>query len=228
MLGELSSGFSDPLLTDQIHVLNYPCDCSSRPWSFFIVFYIFLIFVAGALPFIIGRVINISARLEHQTKTYRESTIWGDLSEADVTAASAQLNSFTVGLSSILGTSSNRTQDYVRTWTLAPFTDRSSLPTAVRLKYNDENVYFAELAQSQVKPDGKGPGTFIQNGTISDPGGPAAPSLESVSEGALLKYVDRAECGTGNSRSYLYMIEYHDGELGCIVKSFLNLRSICK
>ena len=85
-------------------MLTYPCDCSSRPWSFFIVFYVFLIFVAGALPFVLGRVINISARLEHQVDTYTETTIWGDLSDADVAAADSQLNSFTVGLLSILKT----------------------------------------------------------------------------------------------------------------------------
>jgi hypothetical protein len=91
-----------------------------------------------------------------------------------------------------LGTLSHRIQDFVRTWTLGSFTDRSSLPTAVRMKYNEDNVYFAELMQSQLKPDGKGLGTFIQNGTITDEGDMAIPSTESVSEGCLLKYVDRA------------------------------------
>lgn len=80
----------------------------------------------------------------------------------------------------------------MRTWTLAAFTDRSSLPTAVRLKYNDDSVYFAELTQSQLKPDGKGLGTFAQNGTISDVDEPATPSMEGLSEGLLLKYVYHA------------------------------------
>lgn len=82
-----------PLLTDRIHGLMY---CSSRPWSLFIIFYIFLIFVAGTLPFILGRVVNISTRLEHQFKTYTEATIWGDLSESDIAAAGAQLGAFSV------------------------------------------------------------------------------------------------------------------------------------
>ena len=80
----------------------------------------------------------------------------------------------------------------MRTWTLAAFTDRSSLPTAVRLKYNEDNVYFAELTQSQLQSDGKGLGTFAQNGTISDVDAPAAPSMNGLSEGSLLKYVNRA------------------------------------
>ena len=80
----------------------------------------------------------------------------------------------------------------MRTWSLAAFTDRSALPTAVRLKYNEDNVYFAELMQSQLKPDGKGLGEFVQNGTISNLNEPVAPSMQGVSEGSLLKYVDRA------------------------------------
>ena len=79
-------------------MLNHLCDCSSRPWSFFITFYVILILAAAALPFILGRVINISTRLEHQLRTYTETTIWGDLSESDITAADAQLDAFTASL----------------------------------------------------------------------------------------------------------------------------------
>jgi hypothetical protein len=81
----------------------------------------------------------------------------------------------------------------VRTWTLAAFTDRSSLPPAVRLKYKDDNVYFAELIPSQLKPDGKGLGTFTQNGTIPDVDELPTPSMDGLSEGSLLKYVDRVQ-----------------------------------
>jgi len=155
-----------------------------------------LIFAAGALPFVLGRVINISIRLEHQLRTYTEKTIWGDLSESDIAAADNQLGAFTVSLFSLsmstCGTLPHGTQDYVRTWTLAAFTDRSSLPTAVRLKYNEDNVYFAELTQSQLKYDGKGLGTFVQNGTISDADEEAGPSMKGLSKGLLLKYVNHA------------------------------------
>ena len=65
--------------------------------------------------------------------------------------------------------------------------DRSSLPPAVRLKYNGDNVYFAELVRSQLKPDGKGLGIFLQNGTVPDVDEPATPSMEGLSEGSLLK-----------------------------------------
>jgi len=76
-------------------------------------------------------------------------------------------------------------------WTLAALTGRSSLPTATRLEYNGDNVYFAELMQSQLRSDGKGFGIFAQNGTVSDLDEPAIPSMAGLSEGSLLKYVDR-------------------------------------
>ena len=205
--------------------------CSSRPWSFFIIFCVFLIFVAAALPFILGRVIDISTRLEHQLESYTEATIWGDLSESDIAAAESQLDAFTVStpphfFPSTLGTSSHRTQDYVRTWTLASFTDRSSLPTATRMKYGDDNVYFAELTQSQLKADGKGLGTFLQKGTIDADDGLAAPTAKSVSKGSMLKCVSHAGGETENS--CLDLVEYHVGESGCIAKSSQNPRSTCK
>ena len=89
-------GFFVPLLTNRLNVLTHSCDCSPRPWSLLIIFYVSLIFLAGALPFILGRVINISTRSEHQLDDYTESTIWGDLSESDIAAADAQIGAFTV------------------------------------------------------------------------------------------------------------------------------------
>jgi len=102
VLGGLLSGFSVPRFRDQIRVLNQPCDCSSRPWSLFIIFYVILILAAAALPFILGRVINISTRLEHQLRTYTETTIWGDLSESDIAAADVRY-SYTASLPLSLG-----------------------------------------------------------------------------------------------------------------------------
>lgn len=80
----------------------------------------------------------------------------------------------------------------MRTWTLASFTDRSSLPTTARIKYNEDNVYFAELTQSQLEADGKGLGTFVQNGSISNGDGRIVPTMGGMSEGSLLKCVGHA------------------------------------
>jgi len=85
-------------------VLKHPCDCSSRPWSLFITFYVILILAAAGLPFILGRVINISTRLEHQLRTYTETTIWGDLSESDIAAAvHVDRSSYTASLPLLIG-----------------------------------------------------------------------------------------------------------------------------
>jgi len=66
----------------------------------------------------------------------------------------------------------------MRTWNLTAFMDRSSLPVAVK------------LVQSQLKSSGKGLGTFVQNGSVSDADKPAAPWMEGLSERSLLQYVD--------------------------------------
>jgi len=95
--------FSVPPSSDHIRMLKHSCDRSSRPWSFFITFYVILILAAAGLPFILGRVINISTRLEHQLGTYSEATIWGDLSESDMTAAHTLLGNPTVSLPLFLG-----------------------------------------------------------------------------------------------------------------------------
>ena len=52
-------------------------------------------------------------------------------------------------------------------------------------------MYFPELVQSQLKSDGKGLGAFVRNGTVSDLDEPTIPSMAGLSEGSLLKYVDR-------------------------------------
>ena len=57
-------------------------------------------------------------------------------------------------------------------------------------------MYFAELVQSQLKSDGKGLGTFVQNGTVPNIDEPTTSSMGGLSEGSLLKYVNRAEWGT--------------------------------
>jgi len=90
--------FSVPPSIDQIRVLKHPYDCSPRPWSFFITFYVILIIAAAGLPFILGRVVNISTRTEHQLGTYSEATIWGDLSESDIAAAHTLLGNPTASL----------------------------------------------------------------------------------------------------------------------------------
>ena len=96
-------GSSAPLSIDQIRVLKHPYDCSSRPWSFFIIFHVILILAVAGLPFILGRVVNISTRTERQLQTYTETTIWGDLSESDIAATDTMFGSDTASLPLFLG-----------------------------------------------------------------------------------------------------------------------------
>ena len=103
MLGDLLSRVFRPPSSDQIRVLRCLCDRSSRPWSLFITFYVILILAAAGLPFILGRVINISTRLEHQLETYTETTIWGDLSESDAKVTLNQYSSLAASLALFLG-----------------------------------------------------------------------------------------------------------------------------
>ena len=58
---------------------------------------------AATLPFILGRVIIISTRLERQLRTYTETTIWGDLSESDTKAADARASFVDASLPLFLG-----------------------------------------------------------------------------------------------------------------------------
>ena len=95
--------FFRPPSSDHICMLNHPCDCSSRPWSLFIAFYVILILAAAGLPFILGRVIIISTWLERQLRTFTETTIWGDLSESDTKAADARYFSLGASLPLFLG-----------------------------------------------------------------------------------------------------------------------------
>ena len=67
--------------------------------------------MAASLPFILGRVVDISTRLEHQLESYTEVTIWGDLSESDIAAADSQLDAFTVSTLSYIFASTLASQN---------------------------------------------------------------------------------------------------------------------
>ncbi|KAF9647470.1 hypothetical protein BDM02DRAFT_3270255 [Thelephora ganbajun] len=124
----------------------------ARPWSLVIIYFFTLVAVAACLPFALGRVIDIGARLENQRLLYREVEVSGDLSPDDITRASAQLGSF---------------MSYVRTWTLAPFAGRSQASAAVQMHWVNDDVYFGELTIAELTPGGHGQGTFNVNSSIT-------------------------------------------------------------
>lgn len=85
--------------------------------------------------------------------TYEEQSVPGDLSPADVLAASNQRGAF---------------ESFVSTWTLAPFASSDSQAPATSFTWEGDKVYFAEATREQLGPDGIGRGTFELNTTESD------------------------------------------------------------
>jgi len=59
-------------------------------------------------------------------------------------------------------------QNYARTWTLAPFADRSQVPAAVKIHWGDDDVYFGEITAAELAPGGHGHGTFNINSSATD------------------------------------------------------------
>ncbi|KAF7313376.1 hypothetical protein HMN09_00493300 [Mycena chlorophos] len=126
----------------------------ARPWSLYLVAFLFIAIVAASISFILGRVVDIQAAIEHQTIDYQEIAIAGDLSDADL-AKAAVLNSEAFD------------SNFAITWTLSPFSAHSSLPNAVSFIWENDTVYFAETTLSQLLPGGTGFGTFDANTTTA-------------------------------------------------------------
>ncbi|KAL0961471.1 hypothetical protein HGRIS_006415 [Hohenbuehelia grisea] len=125
----------------------------SRFWSFYILFFLALVGCAATLPFILGRIVNINTNVTNEQFGYTELLVKGALADADVANA--------VALQPALN-------DFTLTWTLSPFSTNGGLPPTVNFFWQDDPVYFAETARSQLQPDGRGFGTFEVNTTIPD------------------------------------------------------------
>ncbi|TFK74366.1 hypothetical protein BDN72DRAFT_833278 [Pluteus cervinus] len=124
----------------------------NRPWSLFIILFLILIGLAGALPFIFGRLIDIDAMIANQREQYFETIIQADLSDTDIDMANALAPAF---------------DRFDLTWTLAPFSTHGGLPPAVNFPYNDDMVFFSETILSQLMPNGSGFGTFNTSTTAA-------------------------------------------------------------
>ncbi|RDB19547.1 hypothetical protein Hypma_013386 [Hypsizygus marmoreus] len=121
-----------------------------RPWSLFILFFLLLVCVAGSLPFVLGRLVDITTTIIHQREHYQEVAVMGDNSDTDIARATALKFAF---------------DDFSLTWTLAPFSNHGSLPPVVSFQYKDDTVYFSETILSQLLPNGSGFGTFDSEAT---------------------------------------------------------------
>ncbi|KAF9021430.1 hypothetical protein BDZ89DRAFT_1071387 [Hymenopellis radicata] len=149
----------------------------SRPWSLAIAFFLLLVITAAALPFILGRIVNIYTNVSHQRVDYYEIPVKGDLSESDIASGSTLTEIFE--------------NQWAITWTLAPFSTHGSLPPAISYPWEGDMVYFSEAISSQFREGGSGFGTFKEETTT--------PSLDAqdtkevsatvtVNPGSLLRY----------------------------------------
>lgn len=74
----------------------------------------------------------------------------GDLSPADVSGAQRVKFAF---------------DEHVLTWTLGSFASTDAQASIVSFPWQNDEVYFAEATSAQLKPGGKGKGTFEQADT---------------------------------------------------------------
>ncbi|KAF7301272.1 hypothetical protein MIND_00692000 [Mycena indigotica] len=151
----------------------------SRSWSAYVVVFLVILAIASSLPFILGRVVDIQASIEHQHVNYFEVAIAADLSDEDISRAAA-LNT-------------NAFNNYALTWTIAPFSTHGTLPSPVSFTWENDTVYFSETILSQVLPGGTGFGTFDANTTaasidLTSTNQPAPPAANSINPGWTLRY----------------------------------------
>lgn len=118
---------------------------SKRPWSIPIIFFLVLSILGACLPFIMGRLVDITTSVERQRTQYVEVSVKGDLSSSDLERAASLADTF---------------RTFELTWTLSPFNSHGTLPAPIKFPWGTDMVYFAEVSRSQLLPNGTGLGTF--------------------------------------------------------------------
>ncbi|KAJ7667582.1 hypothetical protein DFH06DRAFT_983175, partial [Mycena polygramma] len=147
----------------------------ARPWSLVVIFFLILVSISGSLPFILGRIVDISTSIEHQWGQYHEVSIAADSSDSDIQRATALDPAF---------------NDFTLTWTLSPFSSHGALPSPISFQWENDTVYFSETTKSQLLPNGTGFGTFEVNTTATSiqPDNAQQSPNESVAAGVILRY----------------------------------------
>ncbi|KAK1220247.1 hypothetical protein PQX77_016983 [Marasmius sp. AFHP31] len=146
-----------------------------RPWTLFIAFFLCTATLASILPFLLGRITDIQTKIVHDEHNYREVTVKGDLSPADIARAANLTQAFT---------------SFTLTWTISPFSALGNLPPAISLRYQNEDVYFAEVSPGQLSPNGSGFGTFDQDTTAAsiDTDGVSERAFSQAEPGTILRF----------------------------------------
>ncbi|KAJ6567347.1 hypothetical protein DFH09DRAFT_457648 [Mycena vulgaris] len=150
----------------------------SRPWSLVVIFFLIVLIISACLPFILGRIVDIQASIQHQWEKYYEIAISADSSDLDIERATGLQPAF---------------NNYALTWTLSPFSSHGALPSAVSFLWENDTVYFSEATRSQLLPNGSGFGTFEVNATAASIQTDPAQQMNngagnSMDSGVLLRY----------------------------------------
>ncbi|PPQ70480.1 hypothetical protein CVT24_013287 [Panaeolus cyanescens] len=145
----------------------------NRWWSFYILLFLFNCVVAGALAFLLGRLIDIRTETSHQRDVFDEVAIQGVLSDAEIQRATEILPYF---------------EDTSVTWTLSSISSQGVLPPVVSMPWENQTVYFSETSLSQLIPGGAGGvGTFQANDGQNS-GQPTGNPGDAFTEGSLLRF----------------------------------------
>ncbi|KAJ7163791.1 hypothetical protein C8R43DRAFT_1122758 [Mycena crocata] len=168
----------------------------SRPWSLVVIFFLLLLIISGCLPFILGRVVDIQASIQHQWIKYTEIAISADASDSDIERATALRPTFNARWILLL-TFTPASDDpvtgfqvHMDTFTLLQ--SRSSTTRGLD-SLGEDTIYFSETIRSQLLPNGSGFGTFEVNATAAsietNPGQEVSSEAgKSVDAGVLLRY----------------------------------------
>ena len=135
--------------------------------------------------------------LQHQHWNYKEVAVSGDLSDDDLNRANATQDPFNVIRIFLFHCSHIiiLQQNFLLTWTLAPFSSHGELPNVLSLDWNNDSVFFSEVILSQLIPGGSGFGTFDLTATApsldisSQDLIAAAPTKVGVQTGSILRWV---------------------------------------
>ncbi|KAF8599925.1 hypothetical protein BDV93DRAFT_525763 [Ceratobasidium sp. AG-I] len=153
------------------------------PWTLFIIVFLIAAAVSACLVFVFGRIVDIYTKQERQFTHYYETTVAGDLSQADIDRAAA--------LTKVAYSNFNIS------WSLTPFSSSGLLPVSRSFAKNrldivpqathniTDVIYIADTYLDQLEEGGLGIGTFDDQKTTTLS---KTDSLDSEAAGQVLRW----------------------------------------
>ncbi|KAF9040663.1 hypothetical protein BJ165DRAFT_1530546 [Panaeolus papilionaceus] len=155
--------------TNREHRKSY----DNRRWSVYILLFLFNCIAAGALAFLLGRLIDIQTVIYHQYSDFQEVAIMGTLSDQELQRATDILPYF---------------EDTSVTWTLSSISSQGVLPPVVSLEWNNQMVDFSETTLSQLVPNGTGGVGTFQGNDAQKSGQPVGAPNDAFTQGSVLRF----------------------------------------